>query len=265
MSDILKEICAKRHDDVMEMRKNHPIAELQSQVKSLNSTRPFADTIRDKIKNKHPALIAEVKRASPSQGDIRHNFEPVDIAQAYEDAGASCLSVLTEPHWFKGDDAYIEQIKKEVTLPVLRKDFMVDPYQIVQSRCIGADCILIIMAALSNMQAAELCDAAREYDLDILVEVHDFDERDRVLNTGLPFDLLGINNRNLKTMDIDLETTIKLSRDLPPDIPVVCESGLNTHQDLQKMMDNGIYSFLIGTSLMRHVDPGIAARKILGT
>ena len=154
MSDILKEICAKRHDDVMEMRKNHPIAELQSQVKSLNSTRPFADTIRDKIKNKHPALIAEVKRASPSQGDIRHNFEPVDIAQAYEDAGASCLSVLTGPHWFKGDDAYIEQIKKEVTLPVLRKDFMVDPYQIVQSRCIGADCILIIMAALSNMQAA---------------------------------------------------------------------------------------------------------------
>lgn len=264
MSDILKKICAKRLEDVKVLRKATPIAELQAHVKSLSEPRPFTQKLVDKIANKQIGLIAEVKRASPSQGDIRLNYDAVDIAQSYEDAGATCLSVLTEPHWFKGDDAYIEQIKRQVSLPVLRKDFMVDPYQIIQSRCIGADCILIIMAALSDMQASELCAAAREYNLNILVEVHDFEERDRVLNTGLEFDLLGINNRNLKTMDIDLNTSIKLSRDLPPGIAVVCESGLKTHTDLLKMMDHDIYAFLIGSSLMQHTDPGIAARKILG-
>ncbi len=264
MADILKEICDRRREDVIKNRKERPIATLQNEIKSHSSPRPFADNLKAKAAAKEIGLIAEVKRASPSQGEIRPDISPIEVATAYENNGASCLSVLTEPHWFKGHDKYIAQIKQNVDLPILRKDFMIDPYQIVESRCIGADCILIIMAALSDMQAGELCAAAREYDMDILVEVHDFAERDRVFNAGLEFDLLGINNRNLKTMQIDLDTSIKLSKDLPGDTIVVCESGLNTHDDILRMNEHDIYCFLIGTSLMKQPDIALATRKILG-
>lgn len=264
MSDVLKEICARRYEDVIQKRKEHPISSLIADLKTHGPARPFADKLSEKKDNHKIGLIAEVKKASPSQGIIRPDLEPVEIAKSYESAGATCLSVLTEPHWFKGNDNYIAQIKNNVELPVLRKDFMLDPYQIIESRHIGADCILIIMAALSDAQALELSQAAREYGLDILVEVHNYAERDRVFNTGLPFDLFGINNRNLKTMDIDLETSINLSQDLPKDTLVVSESGLNTHDDLRMMIENDIYCFLIGTSLMRQDNIGCATRKILG-
>ena len=264
MSNILKEISEKRADDVKAMRKDITIGELITLAKSSPAPRGFAKRIKECVKEKQTALIAEVKRASPSQGEIRHDFDALETAGKYQLAGATCLSVLTEPHWFKGHDEYVSNIRAHINLPVLRKDFMVDPYQIIQSREIGADCILLIMAALSDDQALELSAAAKEYDLDILVEVHDFAERDRVFNLNMPFDLFGINNRNLKTMQIDLDTTLKLSRDLPGDVTVVCESGINTVDDIQNMRDHDIYSFLVGTSLMKQHNIYKATQNLLG-
>ncbi|MGM0421682.1 MAG: indole-3-glycerol phosphate synthase TrpC [Pseudomonadota bacterium] len=260
--DILEQICAQRRDDVNRLR--HIISEdnLNDQIASLPAPRGFAAALKQKNADQDIGLIAEIKRASPSQGEIRADFDPVSCAMSYARAGASCLSVLTEPHWFKGRDQYIADIKSAVDLPVLRKDFIIDPYQVIESRAIGADCILVIMAALDDAAARDICQTARTYGLDILIEVHDASERDRALT--LDFDLLGINNRNLKTMAIDINTTLTLAADIPAGITVVSESGINSYQDICRMMEHDINCFLVGTSLMRQTDLETATRHLLG-
>ena len=261
MTDILKKICDKRREDVKDAKQKRPVSELLSRIQSTALPRGFSKKIKDKTARQETALIAEVKRASPSQGEIRKDFDPVQCAKDYEAAGATCLSVLTEPHWFKGQDSYIQDIKAVVKLPVLRKDFMIDPYQVIESRALGADCILIIMAAVDDALAQDLNQNAHDLGMNTLVEIHNQEELDRALK--LDFDLLGINNRNLKTMDIDIQTTINLSKGLTKTHAIVCESGINTRQDIDLMQQNGIYSFLVGTSLMRQSDLQAATRSLL--
>tara|TARA_B100000686_G_scaffold353254_1_gene458140 strand:- start:1300 stop:2097 length:798 start_codon:yes stop_codon:yes gene_type:complete len=263
VADVLKEICDQRRLDVQVAKREKPISALQADIKAMPSPRGFAQALSEKVNNDQIGLIAEVKRASPSQGEIRKDFDPVACAKTYEMAGATCLSVLTEPNWFQGSPQDLENIRGTVTLPLLRKDFTIDPYQVVEARNLGADCILLIMAALSENQAMELAQTAREYDLDILVEVHNHEERDRALNSGMPFDLLGVNNRNLKTMDINIETTVKLTRDLPPGILSVCESGIQTTNDIRYIRKHGTHCFLIGTALMKQDDLYNATQTIL--
>ena len=260
--DILEKICTQKRADIALRRQTVSEGMLDNQISSLPAPRGFAAALKQKADDQDIGLIAEIKRASPSQGNIRADFDPVNCALSYANAGASCLSVLTEPHWFKGCDQYVADIKSAVSLPVLRKDFIIDPYQVIESRAIGADCILVIMAALDDAAARDICQTAREYGLDILIEVHDAPERDRAL--ALDFDLLGINNRNLKTMAIDINTTLALAADISPDITIVSESGINTHQDICRMIDHDIYCFLVGTSLMRQNDLETATRQLLG-
>jgi indole-3-glycerol phosphate synthase len=215
------------------------------------------------VQEKAVGLIAEVKRASPSKGVIREKFNPVEIATAYAEAGASCISVLTDVPYFQGEDSYLVDVRSHVPLPVLRKDFMLEPYQIKESRALGADCILLIMAALSDVQAAELEQAALELGMDVLVEVHDEAECERALK--LKSTLLGVNNRNLKTLTVDLSTTEKLATMVPDNYTLVCESGIATHQEIERMNKAGAYCFLVGESLMREKDIAAATRKLLGT
>lgn len=262
MTDVLKKICAQRKQDVDVAKQVAPVSALFEIIKSSPMPRGFAANIKSKTSRKETALIAEVKRASPSQGDIRANFDPTECARSYESAGATCLSVLTEPHWFKGEDPFIKTIKEDVKLPILRKDFMVDPYQIIESRALGADCVLIIMAAVEDDLAKDMIQTASDLGMNSLIEIHDQDELNRALN--LPIDLLGINNRNLKTMDIDIQTSIHLSKGLTEQYTIVCESGIETHADITLMQDNGIYSFLVGTSLMRQPDLTKATHQLLG-
>lgn len=262
--DILTKICDQRREDVELQRQKISESTLLEQIRDLPPIRDFADSLIQTIANHQIGLIAEIKRASPSQGEIRAGFDPASCASAYAAAGATCLSVLTEPHWFKGEDSYIAEVKAVSLLPVLRKDFIVDTYQVLESRAIGADCILVIMAALDDKAAQDICLTARDAGLDILVEVHDKTERDRVIDLELDFDLLGINNRNLKTLEIDTATTLDLAKDLPPGIIVISESGLNSYQDLRHMMEHDIYGFLVGTSLMREKDLETATRRLLG-
>ena len=262
MGNILQQICDKRREDVIKRKKAVTPQGLLRTIQNSALPRGFAHAITHKVQNHDIALIAEVKHASPSQGIIQTDFDPIQCATAYEKAGATCLSVLTEPHWFKGQDHYIEQIKSTTSLPVLRKDFMVDPYQIIESRALGADCVLIILAALDDHMALDMCQTAQDLGLSILVEVHDHAEQERAFH--LPFDMFGINNRNLKTMEINIETSISLAQHCPKETTIVSESGLNTHTDLQKMTQHGIYSFLVGTSLMRQSNLEQATRTLLG-
>lgn len=258
---ILEKIIARKFDEIAERSANITISQLQQQLKTQAPTRHFADTLIGKVNAKKPAVIAEIKKASPSKGVIRTPFYPAEIAKSYELGSATCLSVLTDKDFFQGCENYLQEARAACDLPVLRKDFMVDPYQIVESRAIGADCILLIAAALTNSQMKELEDTAYESGLDVLVEVHNQVELDRALSL-LKTPLLGINNRDLHTFDVSLQTTLDLYKQVPDNRIVVTESGILTPQDVKLMLENGIYSFLIGEAFMRAELPGAALNKL---
>ena len=261
MSDVLARICAMKREAVARRKQLVPMPELERLAKSAPPTRGFAAALSAKVRAGAYALIAEIKKASPSAGLIRADFEPASLARAYADAGAACLSVLTEESHFQGSDAHLAAARDAVTLPVIRKDFMLEPYQVVEARAIGADCILIIMAALDDAAAAELESCAVQWGLDVLIEVHDEAELARALKLKSP--LIGVNNRNLKTLVTDLATTERLAQLLPPDRVLVAESGLKTPADLARMARCGARRFLIGESLMREKDVAAATRKLL--
>ncbi len=262
MSDVLERICRDKRDHVARRRGCRPLADLEATIRTLAPPAGFAAALAAKAAD-GIGLIAEIKKASPSAGVIRQDFDVRAIARAYRSAGVACLSVLTDTPWFAGCDDDLGAARNSGGLPCLRKDFMVDPYQVTESRAIGADCILVILAAVDDSLAGELVAAAREHDLDVLVEVHDHGELERALS--LDTRLVGINNRNLKTLRVDLETTRTLAPLVPPNRDVVCESGLRSHGDLLTMMRAGVRRFLAGEHLMRQTDIEAATRALLGT
>ncbi|MBC8159236.1 MAG: indole-3-glycerol phosphate synthase TrpC [Alphaproteobacteria bacterium] len=262
MSDVLTRICADKRDHVARKKAERHMGAVVQAAKQAVPVRPFAQRLANALAQGGYGLISEIKKASPSKGLIRENFDPAELARAYEAGGASCLSVLTDTPYFQGADEFLIQARKACGLPVLRKDFMLEPYQVVEARALGADCILIIMAAIGDAQAAELTAAAAEYGMDALIEVHDEAELDRAL--GVEGQLLGINNRNLKTLDVDLATTERLAARVPDDRVLVCESGIYQTADLQRMAKVGANCFLVGESLMRQNDVEAATRALLG-
>lgn len=261
-ADVLARICADKREHVARCRAARPLEAVTEAARSADPPRGFADRLAATLAEGSYGLIAEIKRASPSKGLIRRDFDPAALARAYAEGGATCLSVLTDEPYFQGRDSYLVEARAAVDLPVLRKDFMVDPYQIAEARALGADCVLLILAALSDAQAAELESAASEFGLDVLAEVHDAQELERALR--LRTRLIGINNRNLKTLQVDLATTEELAPKVPEDRMVVAESGLYTPEDLARMRRAGAGLFLIGESLMRQDDVAAATRMLLG-
>lgn len=260
MSDILAKICDDKRAHVVKKMQACPLSELEEHAKAATPTRGFANALHVASQNGY-GLIAEIKKASPSKGLIRANFNPPSLARAYADGGATCLSILTDEPYFQGHDTFLTQARASCALPALRKDFMVDPYQITEARALGADCVLLIMAALSDGLAQELEDAAFFHGMDVLIEVHDEAELERALM--LKSLLLGINNRNLKTMVTDLAVTRRLARLAPDDRLLISESGLNGPNDLASMAKIGARCFLIGESLMRRDDVAGATRALL--
>ena len=262
MSDILKKILATKLAEVVEARATKPLTLMRSEAEAAPPSRDFVGAIRARIAANRPAIIAEIKKASPSKGVIRKDFRPAEIAATYAAHGAACLSVLTDKQYFQGSPEYLKQARAACNIPVLRKDFMIEPYQVYETRAMGADCILIIAAALDLPRMRELEAIAQSLGMGVLVEVHDGEELDLALQLETP--LVGINNRNLRTFDVTLETTLNLLSHIPPDRIVVTESGIFTPEDVALMRSHNVNTFLVGEAFMRAPDPGVELARVFG-
>ena len=262
MSDILERIVAVKREEVIAAAKRKSLSVVRADAESRVLTRDFLGALRAKVTTGHPAVIAEIKKASPSKGVLRSDFIPADIAQTYAEHGAACLSVLTDQQFFQGSIDYLKQARASCHLPVLRKDFVVDAYQVYESRACGADCILLIAACLDDAQMADFEAIARGLDMAVLVEVHDRAELQRALKLKTP--LLGINNRNLKTFEVSLDTTLGMLNEVPGERMLVCESGIHTREDVLRMTAAGVQAFLVGEAFMRAPDPGVALADLFG-
>jgi indole-3-glycerol phosphate synthase len=259
-SDILQRIVAVKHDEVAAARRHRGLASLRDEAEARKDVRGFEQALRRRIEQGHAAVIAEIKKASPSKGVLRERFVPADIAESYAEHGAACLSVLTDERFFQGAAANLQTARAACDLPVLRKDFIVDEYQVHEARVIGADCILLIAACLDDAQMRDLEACAAALGMAVLVEVHDGAELDRALRLETP--LVGVNNRNLRTFEVDLDTTLTLRHSVPPQRLLVTESGVLTHDDVRRLRDAGIGAFLVGEAFMRAPDPGRALAEL---
>jgi indole-3-glycerol phosphate synthase len=262
MTDILDKIVAVKREEVAAATKRKPLEAVRFDAESRVLTRDFVGALRAKIAAGQAAVIAEIKKASPSKGVLRADFIPADIAQSYAEFGAACLSVLTDQQFFQGCVDYLKQARASCQLPVLRKDFMVDAYQIYESRAMGADAILLIASCLDDAQMKDFEQIARGLDMAVLVEVHDAGELERALKLKTP--LIGVNNRNLKTFEVSLDTTLTLMREIPKDRLLVCESGIHTRDDVLRMGAAGVNAFLVGEAFMRAKEPGEALAALFG-
>lgn len=262
MSDILSSIVRRKEDEVRSRSSAVSVDELRARAADAPPCRAFAQAMHARIAVGAAAVIAEVKKASPSKGVIRADFQPAQIARSYAIGGAACLSVLTDVDFFQGADAYLCEARAACTLPVLRKDFTIDPYQVYEARVLGADCILLIVAALEDQALAELSGLAMELGMDVLVEVHDIDELERALQVPVP--MIGINNRNLRTFEVSLQTTLDMQGAVPSDRLLVTESGIHTHNDVQLMRSAGVQAFLVGEAFMRAPEPGVELARLFG-
>ncbi len=260
--DILKKILNRKAEEIADRQKRIPMNELRDRAHMSDQPRGFVVAMESKIKQGKPAVIAEIKKASPSRGVLREDFRPADIAQSYAFGGAACLSVLTDRDFFQGCEAYLQLARNACPLPVIRKDFLIDPYQVVEARAIGADCILLIAAALDDVAMSDLAQLAKELGMDVLVEVHDADELHRALRLDLK--LIGINNRNLRTFDVSLQTTLGLLWSIPDDRIVVTESGILSPSDVALMREHGVHAFLVGEAFMKAEAPGEKLRDLFG-
>jgi indole-3-glycerol phosphate synthase len=254
IADILVKILDTKTREVAERKQQISLQQIKSELENIAPTRDFVAAIRERVEAGRAATIAEIKKASPSKGVMRENFDPAQIARSYEKGGAACLSVLTDVEYFQGSDAYLKQAKEACSLPVLRKEFIIDPYQVYESRLIGGDCILLIVAALDDQQLREYTDLAHSLDMAVLVEVHDAEELARALKLNTT--LIGINNRNLRTFETSLQTTLSLLAEIPEDRIVVTESGIHERSDVENMLAHDVRAFLIGEAFMRAEEPG---------
>lgn len=258
---ILENIIARKYVEVAERSARVSLAEQERLARAADAPRGFAKAMLERVARKEAAVIAEIKKASPSKGVIREDFDPAAIAVSYAKGGATCLSVLTDVDFFQGADAYLQQARAACSLPVIRKDFMVDPYQIVEARALGADCVLLIVSALEDGQMAELASVAKDFNLDVLVEVHDGAELERALKT-LDTPLVGINNRNLHTFEVSLDTTLDLLPRIPRDRLLVTESGIINRADVELMQISEVHAFLVGEAFMRAAEPGVELQRL---
>ena len=261
MPTVLEKIVTRKREEVAQRKAVVSIADLEQQAQQASAVRGFARALQERVKNKQAAVIAEIKKASPSKGILRENFHPAEIAQSYAAAGAACLSVLTDVDFFQGADRYLQEARAACDLPVIRKDFVIDPYQVVEARAIGADAVLLIAACLSDEQMRELAAVASEHQLDVLAEVHTGAELDRVLAV-LDTPLLGINNRDLHSFEVSLTTTLDLLPRVPRDRLVVTESGILQRADVELMQINNVHAFLVGEAFMRAQEPGAELKRL---
>jgi indole-3-glycerol phosphate synthase len=260
--DILKKIIARKHEEIAERSGRVSLSEMIERAKAADTCRGFVDAMKTKIAADDAAVIAEIKKASPSKGVMREHFVPAEIAASYEKGGAACLSILTDKDFFQGSEEYLQQARAACSLPVIRKDFIVAPYQVYEARAIDADCILLIVAALEDAQMKALAELATELGMDVLVEVHDAKELARALPLNLS--LIGINNRNLRTFEVSLQTTLDMLGAIPDDRIVVTESAIHSVSDVKLMREHAVNAFLVGEAFMRADDPGAQLAKLFG-